>query len=605
MRKLSICTLGVCALALVGCVDNNYDLSDIDTTARVNVENLVVPLNMDEVTLKSVLDLKETSKIKIVEVGGDSIYALVENGSFKSSPIKVDNFKTKSPNINPIKDKLNLTETAAGVKVRESGAATSEPVAYYELSNVSTKFHVSADKIHKAVKDFQFAKVGADFSISLDVSELTKNLSRIHCEDVKLLLIKGLSISKIEFQGAVYQDFDYDMNTGILNLSELDIEFPNGIFTFKATVDGLDATIAEIDFDSESHTLTFESECKVLSGRVMVYQDDIKASSSVKGREGRKTAVSGLPQSVSFTGSFDLSDIDMKEFTGEFEYAIENLKVNPVQLTDIPDVFNQKGTDIRLKNPQLYLSIDNPLAEEYGIKAETGLTLTSVNGSVQTPYTADEQLQIDQAHETILLSPSKDGAAEEYTKYVPFTDLGNILSGDGIPKSINIDITDPKAPLQEVQGFRLGETISPVTGTYKVLVPFELADSSRVLYSDSLDGWNDEDLDYLTVEKLGLDVIVNSDIALDMQLTVYPMVIKNGKSVKLTSGITTTSAKIPASAKGTAVTALVEGVIEHLDGIVIEAILLGVEDSKVLAPKSFVKLNDLKITVSGHYDKEL
>ncbi|MDE5657722.1 MAG: hypothetical protein K2I25_01540 [Muribaculaceae bacterium] len=37
-------------VALTGCVDDKYDLSDIDTTAGIKVNDLVVPVNIDAVT---------------------------------------------------------------------------------------------------------------------------------------------------------------------------------------------------------------------------------------------------------------------------------------------------------------------------------------------------------------------------------------------------------------------------------------------------------------------------------------------------------------------------------------------------------------------------
>ena len=49
----------LCALSLLltGCFDDKYNLDDIDTNAEFKVKDLVVPVNLDEITLKSIIDL--------------------------------------------------------------------------------------------------------------------------------------------------------------------------------------------------------------------------------------------------------------------------------------------------------------------------------------------------------------------------------------------------------------------------------------------------------------------------------------------------------------------------------------------------------------------
>ncbi len=66
------------ALSLFACVDNAYDLSNIDSTIGVKVNELVVPLKLDAITLQNMLNLEDNSQIK--EINGE--YAFLEEGSF-------------------------------------------------------------------------------------------------------------------------------------------------------------------------------------------------------------------------------------------------------------------------------------------------------------------------------------------------------------------------------------------------------------------------------------------------------------------------------------------------------------------------------------------
>lgn len=51
-------------LLLTGCIDDNYDLSNINTTSEVKVDGLIIPVNVKDVTLNSVIDLDENSDVK-------------------------------------------------------------------------------------------------------------------------------------------------------------------------------------------------------------------------------------------------------------------------------------------------------------------------------------------------------------------------------------------------------------------------------------------------------------------------------------------------------------------------------------------------------------
>lgn len=79
----------IAAASVTSCVDDKYDLSDIDTTARIQVDNLTIPVNVDAITLSSLLDLDPNDPdAKVKEVNG--IYAVVENGDFHSEMVHIN-----------------------------------------------------------------------------------------------------------------------------------------------------------------------------------------------------------------------------------------------------------------------------------------------------------------------------------------------------------------------------------------------------------------------------------------------------------------------------------------------------------------------------------
>ena len=87
MKKLVILSAAMVAVLMlfVSCIDENYDLGDIDSTVEVKVVDLVVPLNLDEITLSSLITLNEGGEIR--EIGGE--YVFVKEGEFSSDDVEI------------------------------------------------------------------------------------------------------------------------------------------------------------------------------------------------------------------------------------------------------------------------------------------------------------------------------------------------------------------------------------------------------------------------------------------------------------------------------------------------------------------------------------
>ena len=91
------------ACSLFSCVNDDYDLSDVDTTVGMEIHDLTIPLKLDEVTLKSVLELEDDSQIKVL----NGEYVVIEDGTFSSKRIELPSFTIEVPAIDPIEDELS------------------------------------------------------------------------------------------------------------------------------------------------------------------------------------------------------------------------------------------------------------------------------------------------------------------------------------------------------------------------------------------------------------------------------------------------------------------------------------------------------------------
>lgn len=603
--------------SLFSCINNDYDLSDIDTTVGVNA-NVTIPVQMDEITLHSVLDLEEGSQIK--EFNGE--YAVIEDGTFESDKINIPSFVINKPVVESIDNQIgaeyhyNFDGVVGDWSV--SGIPDEKKLMSFDLSKTGeTDIHFSAADVDKSLVsidaiDFRTEKVGyVELKIVLNFLGIEQSVKGFSVENLKLQLPKGLQFINLK-DGA-----KYDASTGkleypshlesegnrkeiILDLVGIDNvkneDTPEGILVLKKDEKGKQKFI-------------FTSTCRVIEGSAVIYGRNLNNNVSLSDLENIQSI--NYKCDITFNG-----DIDVEDFSGQIQYEVEGINVDPVSMKDIPDVLDQTGTNIALHNPQIYIQLNNPLYDDYKVYATTGLELVPHHkGEQKANVFPSSEIKVDAITNQFCLSPEKP------TKYynsndvgkdlIPidfkdaewnvFANLGNVLSGDKLPESIDINVVDPKIPVQPVKNFRLGEDIDPVKGTYVFYAPLALTDKSHIAYTDTIDGWNDEDVDAIIINELTLNADVKSDVPLKLYLEAFP-IDKEGEKIDNVKG----TAEIPANADNEPITVKVEGKIEHLDGIILKATVNVADNNTVsLKPGQHVGLTNLKVKVSGSYIKEL
>ena len=70
---------------VTGCIDENYDLSNVDTTAQLQVKDLVLPINIDEIAMKEFIALEDTGHIQVV----NGEYVLIDSGTYSTDDTAV------------------------------------------------------------------------------------------------------------------------------------------------------------------------------------------------------------------------------------------------------------------------------------------------------------------------------------------------------------------------------------------------------------------------------------------------------------------------------------------------------------------------------------
>lgn len=346
IKPLYQSAVALAALSLLtGCIDDSYDLSDVDTTTRVNINDLVLPVNIDPVTLGDVISIDPDSKIQTVSIGGKEFYALVQKGDFNSEPVAISGVAASPTTIDPSHETLErLLDTGQSLSRRNPGEAYIFPIR-----EVGDFFSYSSLNVDDAIVSLTHVTTAPfRFTLELEIDDPASSIISMSFFDMVIRAPKGLD--------AEPSVGTYDPSSGYWRVPRVEVTGNRASVSLVAT--GIDTRAAGVVIRPD-RTLDFSSEFHIESGYV-----DIVPEGGVFRNEAELTVYYGL------------DEFEIRDFDGEVRYALDGIAIDPVSLTDIPDFLKGEDTEIEIANPQIYFSMNNPVA---GIPLEcsTGLRLTA------------------------------------------------------------------------------------------------------------------------------------------------------------------------------------------------------------------------------------
>lgn len=566
----------ISSFALTSCFDDNYDLSDIDKTIRINVNDLVVPVNVDPITLSSIFDIKEGDRVQIV----NGQYAILESGDFNSEEININAISLGQPTIEPTESNIYL-QTSSKLKSNSN-------VLRYSIVSDPTKFEYEAIEVSDYIAEIDSINGHIKIAIKISFNGISNYVKSFSLTGVKIKLPKGLTVTNDDGS-------KYDAKTGLLSIP--DRKITGDFYSFTVNAKTIDFKAIDGKFDVSDHSINIAGEMKVDAGFLEISESDLLSNSNL----------ASVPSMITMRNEYVMDPIDVYEFSGKINYIVSGVDFSDIELTDIPDLLSQDGTDLRLANPQLYLQVTNPL-ENYKLYAQTDFSIVShmrsgesVKRSIDDSVFKIPNTSADGKYD-FCLSPTKpESYYSGYENSIPvkFTSLGDVLSGDGIPTRLGIEL-NPEVPTQTVKNFALGRNLGEVKGKYTFYAPLELMANSIIAYRDTVDGWSNEDLERMTITALDVNLVVSSNLPINAVLEGYP-IDTNGNQI---NNVAIDGANIPANAESKPIKLHITGEVKNLDGIIFKA-LIKAEDQKVLRPDMTITVQNVRPRVSGYYEKEL
>ncbi len=608
-RKLLAALLPIAALTLLpGCVDDKYDLSNVDYSSRIDVKDLVVPVNLNPIKLNQIIDVKEDENIKEMEINGKNAYVFKNSGNFNSDPIHISSFHVNEATISSSTVRISTSDFAPAAKAPSVVPGQIKPLEYkFETKENSFNYNiVNVDNKVKSVISLETPSGKRneyiEFSISLGLpNSLINSMSSIHLDNLTLQFPTGLTMADGKTPAEVLVDGKtgygkYNPSNGLVTMSNYPVTEKSWDLTLRAQV----VNIPKDEQNIEGGKFKYYGNIDVKSGLLLMTPKTLDFNTSY----------------YDVTLDYTLGAFNIAKFTGNIDYKIDGLNFEDVKLNNLPKFLTQSGTDIKIANPQLYITIDNT-CYEYGMKGETGLQITPMRENTPSvPLVLPAPIKVDDTKEVnrFIISPAGNDIPLLVSDYkgatpVSFPDFGNVLSGEGIPSTIKVAFASPdprvygepakKFPLQLPGQSKEEYEIPAVSGSYEFCAPLALSAGSKIFYSGTETEWNSDELKDLNVDRLELTTNVTSTIPLDVELTAYLM-DEDGNHLGKVNSVT-----IPAGKDNVPVNFIItpaddEEYISNIDGIFYEVTAVSEEsDPTPLSPDMTLTLKNIKAKING------
>lgn len=567
---------------MTGCLDEKYDLSDIDTTSRFTVENLTVPVNLSEIKLENVINLDGNNNI--TEENGE--YVIKKEGSISPTEFNIEGVHVNDPEISPTSLQVGLggltvtpgTYISANTDLGPINMGSSDLVEYtFEMHNV--------DESLELLDNIKTSPI--ELKVILTISkELAVGNNRFSYENLELLLPWGMT--------GVKGVSGYDKNTGKVIISELPVG-PNGQVVIPITADGLELNEKG---EIKNRELSISGELGVLGGRIRLSVQDIT-----------------LPTSFEIAVNYELTGFDIESFSGNINYKMEDINIDPISLSDLPDFLDNSQTNIFIANPEISVDIKNPVAK-YGLAGEGKLKLTSTFKNGESISRSSDVFKLEDPDKDgicrLILAPNViEGQPDTYA----FPDLGYVLTyyekdpaavslGWGLPKSISVGI-EGLIFKGYVDNFPLSN-IGSASGDYSFKAPLGFGHGSTVFYETTVGDWGSEDLEKVNIKTIDLTAICSTDLPVGIKLSVVP-IDKEGNVIAVNED--NMEFEVPAYADKKTVTLRIEakngGTISGFDGVKFKATIeQKSNNTEALGPNLTIKLDDIRVTVDGYYETD-
>ena len=654
---LRISAFALVACLLSSCVDEKYDLNNVDLTVGTTGDLTLPTSSTDSIILKNLMDLKDDGIVQII----NGEYYIVEDGKADIPKINIDNISIPSPSLTNIETSIDANDIANNARTLDSSSEEMITIslfgyefqipnmtyeytikekdkAYYNIDVTSSEVPSEVVRLDKVVFVDE-TTLDADIQVYFD--EDHSFINKVHLDSLKVTLPKGLHVSKAVFRHwteidgqVVHEDVEVpeeDINNeeGYIQLTRTDKNTIVGredknhhghedhgnhkidvLITFDQAITGNDGFTFENGEVGLKGLFKIDGTFRLEAKDFKLTEQTIPWALAYELIEKKSFDVI-RPRNIDFKGGAafvnskgEHIDIQVKSVSGQVKSDIGDIA--PIVLNDMPDFLNDPDVTLDLANPAIFVEVNNPLPAQ----AKTTITLTSVYDD-RDPVTKVAGIEIKTGHKVYCLAedPASANVPSDYSELdvvpVQIAGLGDLL--EKLPKEINVDLDDV---VMDIKDITIPEEYE-LSLSYKVYTPMEFGENFKLVYQGTEEGLSADLSDINKVNTKGISIKANAvtNLPLNLTLTLDAM-DSNNNSLKdifyvnelvipAHNGAADATSKHPIELTLTAKEGYsISNLLSRLDKIQYRAVAEAKDKGK-LTEKAMIKLEDITITLLG------
>ena len=478
---------------VVGCTDNNYDLDDIDTTIGIGNGELSIPTSSTTtIKLSEVLDLEDNGDVK---EEADGTYRFYKKGEAVSpTRTRINTVTLKKDSVESFDFVLDLSRYASLSAMR----ATSRAAVNFSDEMTVGSFVYNGDMPAEVV-ELNKAEVNSDMllNISFDnnISKLISNITEL-----------TLTLPK-------YMDFDVRESSVACKKEGNRLVFSN------LSTSGSHKVVVSIRSLSFGGNADPSGELTADGGRVDMLG---KVIMGIRINEDLNI-ISGIDPSKCTVecGITFMNDMQLTSVTGRFSPSISLDNLGHTSISGLPDFLNEDGVKIDIENPQIVLVLNSDMTVAGLVHGIINYKRDGVSDNIKL----EENIRVKAAMPgltattKVCICRNKNllATSGDYDQIIEIDDLKKLLYPT-VASDISFDAT-AWADASQTASFELGReyTIAPA---YEIMTPLAFGEDANIVYTDNLDGWNDDINDFELKEGGYIELSANVESRVPVYLNV-------------------------------------------------------------------------------------
>ena len=543
MKKNFFFGIGCLALAsclLSACVDDKYDVNDMDMTIGSTSDLALPSLSTDSILLKNIMDLGEDDIIKVK----DGEFRLVTSGQANMTETEVNEITISKPDIEAVHTNVQLNTNGNPARYRAVAGVPDETFAYTiteqnkaffevnETSNVISEDLVDVDAV--AFKEGIVLKS----TLNLTFSNGGDFIKKIHLQNLSLSTPKDLSFEKAELtytQNGQSRTNQVSISDGLVSISgENDVVVDAGKPVYLAlTLDMAEVNGNGISFVNKK--IEINSLFK-FNGTFAIKSEEFENLSAAQLQQIQDNGIASvIPQEVAFDIVSAFSDnISVVRVDAIAQKAVS--EPEPIVLDNMPNFLKDESVKIVLNNPPFIIEWNNPfpagsLVNPDAAAVKNNLTIESVKGDEVIARKLATLSGIPSG-KSILVLADAPAAAEVPARYASYNRINVVVENLNellmtIPDKICINFAPVTIALKDLVPGRYNTQVD-----YCVDTPLEFLGGSKLIYEDVEDVEDDmDDASDFDAKAIEIQANVVTNLPMDLTLSVDAL-DRNGRSLK-------------------------------------------------------------------------